>query len=192
MTDNTCARPAPTWQPTSFAQAHGPGPADARSAGSGLGLTAGTLAWAASIFAFTTVNEGVPERIGDLTGLAFQLGVFCLLAIQFKTRATGLSHGVAAEGGGRDPRDREHLVAAARGTAVDPAGRGVAGAAGHLLAAVDARDDGDRDQDRDRRTLAGVAALVAAGRRELGVRDGRRRWSSSATPRPGGSAAATC
>jgi hypothetical protein len=57
----------------------------------GLGLTAGTLAWAASIFAFTTVNDGVPERIGDLTGLAFQLGVFCLLAIQFKTRATGAS-----------------------------------------------------------------------------------------------------
>jgi hypothetical protein len=57
----------------------------------GLGLTAGTLAWAASIFAFSTVNEGVPERIGDLTGLAFQLGVFCLLAVQFRTRATGPS-----------------------------------------------------------------------------------------------------
>lgn len=57
----------------------------------GLGLTAGTLTWAASIFAFTTVTEGVPERIGDLTGLAFQLGVFCLLAVQFKTRATGSS-----------------------------------------------------------------------------------------------------
>ncbi len=59
----------------------------------GLGLTAGTLAWAASIFAFSTVNEGVPERVGDLTGLAFQLGVFCLLAIQFRTRATGLGRG---------------------------------------------------------------------------------------------------
>ncbi|MEV5961302.1 hypothetical protein AB0L70_06025 [Kribbella sp. NPDC051952] len=57
----------------------------------GLGLTAGTLLWAASIFAFTTVTEGVPERIGDLTGLAFQLGVFCLLAIQYQTRATGKS-----------------------------------------------------------------------------------------------------
>jgi hypothetical protein len=57
----------------------------------GLGLTAGTLTWAASIFAFSTVNEGVAERVGDLTGLAFQLGVFCLLAIQFKTRATGKS-----------------------------------------------------------------------------------------------------
>ncbi|WP_350276041.1 hypothetical protein [Kribbella sp. HUAS MG21] len=57
----------------------------------GLGLTAGTLAWAASIFAFSTVNEGTPERIGDLTGLAFQLGVFCLLTVQFRTRATGAS-----------------------------------------------------------------------------------------------------
>ncbi|GAB2644623.1 hypothetical protein [Kribbella swartbergensis] len=62
----------------------------------GLGLTAGTLAWAASIFMFGTVNEGVPERIGNLTGFAFQLGLFCLLAIQFKTRATGLSRGSVA------------------------------------------------------------------------------------------------
>ncbi|MEU4290411.1 hypothetical protein AB0E63_19485 [Kribbella sp. NPDC026596] len=67
------------------------GPAERTIRRLGLGLTAGTLAWAASIFAFTTVTEGVPERIGDLTGLAFQLGVFCLLAIQFKTRATGNS-----------------------------------------------------------------------------------------------------
>lgn len=59
----------------------------------GLALTAGTLTWAASIFAFGTMNEGVPERVGDLTGLAFQLGVFSLLAIQFRTRATGLSRG---------------------------------------------------------------------------------------------------
>ena len=57
----------------------------------GIGLTAGTLAWASSIFAFSTMNEGTPERIGDLTGLAFQLGLFCLLAVQFKTRATGLT-----------------------------------------------------------------------------------------------------
>jgi hypothetical protein len=67
------------------------GPAERTIRRLGLGLTAGTLAWAASIFAFTTVTEGVPERIGDLTGLAFQLGVFCLLAIQYKTRATGTS-----------------------------------------------------------------------------------------------------
>ncbi|NIK59471.1 hypothetical protein [Kribbella shirazensis] len=67
------------------------GPAERTIRRLGLGLTAGTLAWAASIFAFSTVNEGVPERIGDLTGLAFQLGVFCLLTVQFRTRATGSS-----------------------------------------------------------------------------------------------------
>ena len=67
------------------------GPAERTIRRLGLGLTAGTLAWAASIFAFSTVNDGVPERIGDLTGLAFQLGLFCLLAIQFTTRATGLT-----------------------------------------------------------------------------------------------------
>jgi hypothetical protein len=51
----------------------------------------GTLAWATSIFVFTTDPHGIPGRIGDLTGLLFQLGVFCLLAVQFKTRAIGLS-----------------------------------------------------------------------------------------------------
>jgi hypothetical protein len=67
------------------------GPAERTIRRLGLGLTAGTLAWASSIFAFSTMNEGTPERIGDLTGLAFQLGLFCLLAVQFKTRATGLT-----------------------------------------------------------------------------------------------------
>ncbi|TCO37796.1 hypothetical protein EV646_12222 [Kribbella antiqua] len=57
----------------------------------GIGLTTGTLAWAASIFVFTTVADGWPGRIGDLTGLAFQLGVFCLLTVQFKTQAIGVS-----------------------------------------------------------------------------------------------------
>ncbi|GAA3446458.1 hypothetical protein [Planomonospora venezuelensis] len=57
----------------------------------GLALTAGTLAWATSIFLFGTVNEGFAERVGDLTGLAFQAGVFALLTIQIRTRATGLS-----------------------------------------------------------------------------------------------------
>ncbi|MEU4549369.1 hypothetical protein [Nonomuraea dietziae] len=55
----------------------------------GLALTAGTLAWATSIFLFGTVNDGVEERIGSLTGVAFQLGVFALLAVQIRTRATG-------------------------------------------------------------------------------------------------------
>ena len=57
----------------------------------GLGLTTGTLAWATSIFLFTTDPDGVRGRIGDLTGLAFQLGVFCLLTVQIRTRAIGVS-----------------------------------------------------------------------------------------------------
>ncbi len=57
----------------------------------GIGLTAGTLAWAASTFAFSPTADGVGGRIGDLTGLLFQLGVFCLLTIQIRTRATGTS-----------------------------------------------------------------------------------------------------
>ena len=59
----------------------------------GLGLTTGTLAWATSILLFTTDPDGVRGRIGDLTGLAFQLGVFCLLTVQIKTRAIGLGRG---------------------------------------------------------------------------------------------------
>ncbi|MEV0586963.1 hypothetical protein [Nonomuraea sp. NPDC050310] len=55
----------------------------------GLALTGGTLAWATSVLLFGTVNEGVEERIGSLTGVAFQLGLFALLAVQIRTRATG-------------------------------------------------------------------------------------------------------
>jgi hypothetical protein len=57
----------------------------------GLGLTAGALAWSASILTYGTMSSGVPQRIGDLTGLLFQLGVFCLLTVQIRTRATGTS-----------------------------------------------------------------------------------------------------
>jgi hypothetical protein len=57
----------------------------------GLALTAGSLAWATSIFVFGTVGDGIGQRIGDLTGLAFQLGVFALLTVQIRTAATGLS-----------------------------------------------------------------------------------------------------
>ncbi|MFI6814231.1 hypothetical protein ACIBG7_17585 [Nonomuraea sp. NPDC050328] len=55
----------------------------------GLALTVGTLAWATSVLLFGTVNDGVEERIGSLTGVAFQLGLFALLAVQIRTRATG-------------------------------------------------------------------------------------------------------
>ncbi|WP_214409013.1 hypothetical protein [Sphaerisporangium fuscum] len=70
----------------------GPGP-DAHRAirRAGIGLAAGTLVWAASIFAVGTTGGGMVGRIGDLAGLAFQLGVFCLLGAQLRTRALGVS-----------------------------------------------------------------------------------------------------
>ncbi|MGI5285738.1 hypothetical protein ACQEVF_20700 [Nonomuraea polychroma] len=57
----------------------------------GLTLTTGTVAWATSIFLFGTVNDGFAERVGDLTAVAFQLGVFALLTVQIRTMATGVS-----------------------------------------------------------------------------------------------------
>jgi hypothetical protein len=59
--------------------------------GLGLALTAGTLAWATSIFVYGTRAEGFGERVGNLTGLLFQLGLFALVAVQIRTRATGTS-----------------------------------------------------------------------------------------------------
>lgn len=61
----------------------------------GLGLTAGALSWAAATFVFGPAGVGVGGRIGDLTGLLFQLGVFCLLWVQFRTRALGSSRAVS-------------------------------------------------------------------------------------------------
>ncbi|MFD1539249.1 hypothetical protein [Nonomuraea guangzhouensis] len=57
----------------------------------GLTLTAGTLAWATSIFLYGTQNTGFAERFGDLTGLLFQGGVFALLTVQARTQATGIT-----------------------------------------------------------------------------------------------------
>lgn len=57
----------------------------------GLALTGGAAAWAASIFVYGTNATGLGGRIGDLTGLLFQLGVFALLTVMFHTRATGAS-----------------------------------------------------------------------------------------------------
>jgi hypothetical protein len=55
-------------------------------------LTAGTLAWAVSIFTVGTVADtGAGVRFGDLTGFLFQLGLFALLTVQLRTFATGLS-----------------------------------------------------------------------------------------------------
>jgi hypothetical protein len=57
----------------------------------GLALTGGTLAWATSMFVFGPNAEGVGARVGDLTGLLFQLGVFALLTAMLRTGATGAS-----------------------------------------------------------------------------------------------------
>ncbi|GAA3204440.1 hypothetical protein ACFO1B_42360 [Dactylosporangium siamense] len=58
----------------------------------GLALTAGTLSWATSMF---TVGNNPTDSLGltitDTTGGLFQLGLFALLAIQVRTRATGLT-----------------------------------------------------------------------------------------------------
>ena len=57
----------------------------------GLALTGGAVAWAASIFVYGTNDTGFGGRVGDLTGLLFQLGVFALLTVMFHTGATGPS-----------------------------------------------------------------------------------------------------
>lgn len=72
-----------------------PGLSDRAISRLGLGLTAGTLSWAAAIFAYGTDGEGFAGRVIDLTGLLFQLGVFCLLTVQMKTRAIGTSRAAA-------------------------------------------------------------------------------------------------
>ncbi|GAA3165965.1 hypothetical protein [Nonomuraea roseoviolacea] len=61
----------------------------------GAGLTAGALTWAAAISVFGSTGVGVGERVVDLTGLCFQLGVFCLLWVQMRTRALGTSRAAA-------------------------------------------------------------------------------------------------
>ncbi|TQS26673.1 hypothetical protein [Microbispora sp. KK1-11] len=57
----------------------------------GLGLAAGTLIWVVTIFLFDPSAGGTAGRIGDLGGLAFQIGLFGLLAVQSRTGATGTS-----------------------------------------------------------------------------------------------------
>jgi hypothetical protein len=58
----------------------------------GLALTVGTLSWATSMF---TVGNNPADSLGqtitDTTGGLFQLGLFALLAVQVRTRATGLT-----------------------------------------------------------------------------------------------------
>jgi hypothetical protein len=56
----------------------------------GVAVSAGGLVWAASLFLVGPISASpLGTAIGDLGGLAFQLPLFALLAVQERTRATG-------------------------------------------------------------------------------------------------------
>src|SRR5690349_16263937 len=58
----------------------------------GAALAAGATTWAATVFAVGfNPSDDLRTSIGDLGGLAFQLGVFGLLTVMWRTRATGTS-----------------------------------------------------------------------------------------------------
>lgn len=95
-TDVSAADPVDLTEPRETASAQRPAPpATTIAVGTvrrlGLGLSLGTLMWAASFFVFGPTAEGVGGRVGDLTALAFQLGLFGLLTVQMRTRAAGIS-----------------------------------------------------------------------------------------------------
>ncbi|MEV6930341.1 hypothetical protein AB0M46_38475 [Dactylosporangium sp. NPDC051485] len=55
-------------------------------------LVAGTLSWSAAMFTVgNNPTDSLGQTITDLTGGAFQLGLFALLAVQLRTGATGTS-----------------------------------------------------------------------------------------------------
>lgn len=68
-----------------------PGPASRSARRIGIGLTAGATVWAGTMFTVGLQADGLGARIGDLGGLAFQLGLFGLLTVMLRTRATGTS-----------------------------------------------------------------------------------------------------
>ncbi|GAA2641493.1 hypothetical protein GCM10010399_89080 [Dactylosporangium fulvum] len=69
-----------------------PGISAARTRALGLALTAGTLSWTAAIFTVgTNPTDSLGMTVTDLGGGLFQLGIFALLAVQLRTRATGTS-----------------------------------------------------------------------------------------------------
>ncbi|MBU2666459.1 hypothetical protein KOI35_23415 [Actinoplanes bogorensis] len=58
----------------------------------GLGVAAGSAVWAAGLLAYGANPTGtVGEQVANLSSLAFQLGLFGLITVQLKTRATGTS-----------------------------------------------------------------------------------------------------
>jgi hypothetical protein len=62
----------------------------------GAGLATGTVLWASTMLAWGGNATGLGGRLGDLGGLAFQLGLFGLLQVQLRTRATGTSRKAVA------------------------------------------------------------------------------------------------
>ena len=62
----------------------------------GAGLATGTVLWAATMVVWGGQATGFGGRMGDLAGLAFQLGLFGLLQVQLRTRATGTSRRAVA------------------------------------------------------------------------------------------------
>jgi hypothetical protein len=58
----------------------------------GVALIAGTLTWATTMFTVgNNPTDSLGKTLSDVGGGAFQLGLFCLLAIQLRTAATGTS-----------------------------------------------------------------------------------------------------
>lgn len=63
----------------------------------GLGVAAGSGLWAAAMLAYGVNPAGtVAGHVTNLTGLAFQLGLFGLVTVQLRTRATGVSRAARA------------------------------------------------------------------------------------------------
>jgi hypothetical protein len=62
----------------------------------GAGLATGTVLWASTMVIWGGTAQGFGGRMGDLAGLAFQLGLFGLLQVQLRTRATGTSRKAVA------------------------------------------------------------------------------------------------
>jgi hypothetical protein len=62
----------------------------------GAGLATGTVLWASTMVIWGSQATGFGGRMGDLGGLAFQLGLFGLLQVQLRTRAAGTSRKAVA------------------------------------------------------------------------------------------------
>ncbi len=89
---HTSTRPAPARTDVEAAAASTPAHQDRQIRRLALGLSAGALIWSVGSF---TYGFGPSSEIGikvqDFTGLAFQAGLWSLLTLQRRTRATGVT-----------------------------------------------------------------------------------------------------